>query len=60
MPSSAPWDTGKAAAAAALRFVTAGNCAMPEAAMLSATCCAWPYFDDYFKISPRRVQKQAV
>lgn len=28
--------------------------------MLSATCCAWPYFDDYFKISPRRVQAGGV
>lgn len=28
--------------------------------MLSATCCAWPYFDDYFKISPRRVQAGSV
>lgn len=45
--------------AAVLWLVTAGKCAMLEAAgrtcwECSATCCAWPYFDDGFKISPRK------
>jgi len=58
VPRSAARDTRKAAAAAARWLVTAGKRATPEAAgrpaAFSATWSAWPYFDDDFKISPRR------